>query len=141
MSIQVCLIQRMNFDYKESSGKKALFANPKHQYRVSEYKEHDCSTNNKKNWDCYKCPSLPYFTDKLSLWGKWWKEWLFLQIQSINILHPNVENMVVMLITKRMEIIMSAKVCPISWMNFDYTKNDGNKAFLANRKNQHRGSQ
>ena len=35
MSIQVCLISRINFDYKENAGKKAFLANPKHQYYVS----------------------------------------------------------------------------------------------------------
>ena len=35
MSIQVCLITRMNFDYKENARKKAFLANPKHQYYVS----------------------------------------------------------------------------------------------------------
>ena len=58
MSIQVCLISRVNFDYKE----------------------------------------------------KWQKEKLFLQIQSINITYPNEENMILVPITKRMEIIMSIQV-------------------------------
>ena len=49
MSIQVYLISWMNFDYEENGGKKALFAIPKHQYYVSQYEEHDCSANNKKN--------------------------------------------------------------------------------------------
>ena len=35
VSIKVCLISQMNFDYKENCGKKAFLANPKHQYRVS----------------------------------------------------------------------------------------------------------
>ena len=30
MGIQVCLISRMNFDYKENGGKKAFPAKPKH---------------------------------------------------------------------------------------------------------------
>ena len=66
---------------------------------------------------------------------------LFLQIQSINIMYPNVENMIVMPITKRMEIIMSIQVCLISWMNFDYKENGGKKAFLANPKHQYHVSQ
>ena len=40
--IEVCLISRMNFDYKENGGKKAFLLNPKHQYRVSQSGEHDC---------------------------------------------------------------------------------------------------
>ena len=30
MGIQVCLISRMNFDYKENGEKKGFLANPKH---------------------------------------------------------------------------------------------------------------
>ena len=29
--------------------RKAFLASPKHQYRVSQCREHDCSSNNKKN--------------------------------------------------------------------------------------------
>ena len=46
MGIQVCLLSWMNFDYKENGGKKAFPANPKHQYRVSDYGEHDYNANN-----------------------------------------------------------------------------------------------
>ena len=63
--IQVCLISWMNFDYEKNGGKKALHENPKHQYRVSQYREHGCHANNKKNGDCYEYPSLSHFTDKL----------------------------------------------------------------------------
>ena len=48
MSVQVCLISWMNFDYVKNGGKKASFANPKHQYCVSQYKEHDCPTDEKR---------------------------------------------------------------------------------------------
>ena len=66
---------------------------------------------------------------------------LFLQIQSINIMYSNEENIIVMPITKRMDITMSIQVCLISRMNFDYEKNGGKKAFLANPKHQYRVSQ
>ena len=59
---------------------------------------------------------------------------LFLQIQSINIMHPNVENMIVITITKGMEIITTIQVGPISRMNFDYKENGEKKAFLPNPK-------
>ena len=59
--IQVCLISQVNFDCKENGGKKAFLANPKDQYCVSQYGEHDCSANNKKNGDYYEYPSLSYF--------------------------------------------------------------------------------
>ena len=61
---------------------------------------------------------------------------LFLQIQSINFMHPKMENMIVMLVTKRTEIIMCIHVCLISRMNFDYKENGGKKAFLASPKHQ-----
>ena len=41
-----------------------------------------------------------------------------------------MENIIVMPITKTMEIIMSIQVCIISRMNFDYKENGGKKAFL-----------
>ena len=59
---------------------------------------------------------------------------LFLQIQSGNIVYRNVENMIVMPITKRMEIVMSIQVCLISWMNFDYKENGGKKSFSCKSK-------
>ena len=65
MGIQVCLISRMNFDYKENGGNKAFPTDLKHQYRISQYGEHDCCANNKKNGYYYKYPNLFHFTDKL----------------------------------------------------------------------------
>ena len=47
--------------------RKALFANPKHQYRVSQCGEHNYSANNKKNKDYYEHPSLSHFMDELGL--------------------------------------------------------------------------
>ena len=49
--------------------------------------------------------------------------------------------MIVVPITKRMEIIMSIQVCLISWKNFDYKEMAKKKAFLANPKQQYRISQ
>ena len=51
-----------------------------------------------------------------------------------------MENMIAMLITKRMEIVIGIQVCLYSWMNFDYKENGGNDAFLANAKHQYRVS-
>ena len=50
--------------------------------------------------------------------------------QSIKIVHPNVENMILVPITKRMEIITSVQVCLISWMKFDYNENSGKKSIF-----------
>ena len=66
---------------------------------------------------------------------------LFLQIQSINIMYPNVENMIVVPITKGMNFAMGIQVCLISRINFDYKENGGKKALPANPKHQDRVSQ
>ena len=65
ISIQVCLISRKNFDYKENGGKKDFLANPKHQYHVSQRGEQDCRANNKKNGDYYKNQCLSLLMDEL----------------------------------------------------------------------------
>ena len=52
-------------------------------------------------------------------------------MQRISIVYPNVENMIVVPIRKRMEITMSIDVCLISRINFDYKENGGKKSFLA----------
>ena len=43
--------------------------------------------------------------------------------------NPIEENMIVVLITKSMEIIMGIQVYLISWINFHYKRNGGNKSF------------
>ena len=65
MSIQVRLISRINFDYKENGRKKGFIANPKHQYHVSQCGEQDCHANNEKNRDYFEYPSLSPFQNKL----------------------------------------------------------------------------
>ena len=109
-SIQVCLISWINISDKENAGKKSLFANSKHQYHVSHYREHDCSAKNKKNGHYNKYLCLPHFTNELYLYGKWWKEKLFLPNQSINIVYPIEVNMIVVPITKSIEIIVRIQV-------------------------------
>ena len=44
-------------------------------------------------------------------------------------MYPNMENMIAVSITERMEIIMGIQVCLISHMNFDYKENGGMKSF------------
>ena len=44
--------------------RKAVFANPKHQYRVSPYGELDCSPCNEKSGGYYEHLSLTKFTDE-----------------------------------------------------------------------------
>ena len=107
--------------------RKAFFEIPKHEYYVPQCGEHDCSANNKKNGDYYGDPSLSHFMDERRLQGKWWNENLFLQIQSIDIVHPNVENMIIVPITKRMKVIVGIQICLVSRINFDYNDNGGKK--------------
>ena len=76
----------------------------------------------------------------LIMW-KMVKRKLFLQTQSINIVYPNVENMIAIPIAKRMEIVMSIQVSFIPRMSFDYKENSGKKVVLANPKHQYRVSQ
>ena len=49
---------------REMVERKAFLENPKHQYRVSQSEEHDCSAHNKKNVDSYKYSSLTNFTNE-----------------------------------------------------------------------------
>ena len=44
-------------------------------------------------------------------------------------MYRNVENMIVIPITKKMEIVIGIQVCLISQMNFDYKEHGGNKSF------------
>ena len=85
--------------------------------------------NHKKNGDYYKNPSLTYFTNELWLQEKWSNKKLLLEIKCVNIMYPNVENMIVVPITKRMEIITSIQVSPISRMNNNDKENGGKKSF------------
>ena len=45
----------------------AFLSNPKHQYDVSQWGEHDCSAHNKKNGDYYEYPSLSHLMDEHGL--------------------------------------------------------------------------
>ena len=44
--------------------RKAFHANPKHQYRVSQYGEHDYRAHNKKNVDYSEYSTLTHFTQE-----------------------------------------------------------------------------
>ena len=51
-------------------------------------------------------------------------------------MYPNVENMIVVLKTKRMEIIRSIQVCLIWQINFDYKENGRKKSFSCKSQSQ-----
>ena len=53
----------------------------------------------------------------------------FLANQSVNIMHPNEENIIVVPITKKIEIILSIDVCPILRVNINNKDNGGKKNF------------
>ena len=63
------------------------------------------------------------------------------QTKASNIVYPNVENMIVVPITKRMEIVTSIQVCIISRMPLILRKMVERKAFLTNPKHQYLLSQ
>ena len=65
MSIHVCIISQVNFDFEEKGGKKTFLANSKHQYHAPQCGDHDYPANNKKNGDYYEYQSLSYFIDEL----------------------------------------------------------------------------
>ena len=55
----------MNIDYKKNGENKSFFfANPKHQYHLSQCAEHDCSAHNEKNGDYKEYLKLSHFMDK-----------------------------------------------------------------------------
>ena len=68
MSNYVCLIPWMYFNSKENGEKKSFsyqiirkmvekkpsLSKPRHQYHVSHWEEHDCSTRDKMNGDYYE---------------------------------------------------------------------------------------
>ena len=85
----------MNFDYTENGGKKSLSCKSRINIMYPNMENMITVPNHKKNGDYYENPSLIHFTDELWLQGKWWNEKLFVQIQSINIVYPNVESMIV----------------------------------------------
>ena len=58
----------------------------------------------------------------------------FLANPNINIVYPNKKNMVVVPITKGMEIIMSFQVCLIPQMDINYKKKGGKKSFSCKSK-------
>ena len=56
-----------------------------------------------------------------------------LPTQKVNIMYPNDENMIIVSVTIRIEIIMSIQVCLISRMNFDNKENGKEKLFFPNQ--------
>ena len=192
MSIQLCLISWMNFDYKENVEMRNFSYKFKASISVLQYgecdysannnmnadyyeypslshftnepwlwgkwwkknfcgksklsiscilmKEHDCSAHNKKNGDYYEIPSLSHFTSECYVQGKWWKEKLFLQILSFNIVYPNEKNIIVVPITKEWILLWLSKFISFHWWTLFTTRKVERKAFLANPKHQCRAS-
>ena len=58
---------------------------------------------------------------------------LFFLNQRIIIVYPNKENMIIVPITKKLEIIINIHVCLISLMNFNNKENRKEKLFLPNQ--------
>ena len=66
--------------------------------------------NNKKNGDFYEYLSLSQFMEEHLITGEVVEGKLFLKIQSIHILYPNVEKMIVVPNHKKNEIVMIIQV-------------------------------
>ena len=58
MGIQVFSFHEWTWIIRKMMERNAFLANPKHQYRVSQWEEHDYSAHNKKNGDYYGYPSF-----------------------------------------------------------------------------------
>ena len=129
----------MNFNYTENGGKKSFSCqnNPSILYTNDRNKIGVPITKGVEIIKSIKvCP--------ISRWTliikKRWKEKLFLLNQSI-ILYSNEMKMIGVPIIKRMEIIKSIQVCPISQWTLIIRKMVERKAFLAKPKHQYHVSQ
>ena len=60
IGIQVFSFHEWTLIISKMIERKAFLANPKHQYHVSQWEDHDCSANNKKNDDYYGYPSFSF---------------------------------------------------------------------------------
>ena len=58
MGIQVFSFHEWTLIISKMVEWKAFLANPKHQYHVSQWEDHDCSADKKKNNDYYGNPSF-----------------------------------------------------------------------------------
>ena len=58
MGIQVFSFLEWTLIISKMIKRKAFHANLKHQYHVSQWEDHDCGANNKKNDDYYGYPSF-----------------------------------------------------------------------------------
>ena len=63
--IQVFLFHEWTLIISKMIERKAFLANPKYQYRVSQYREQNCSADNKRNGDYCEYPSLSHFMEEL----------------------------------------------------------------------------
>ena len=72
---------------------KAFLANPSIKTVHPNDKNVFIVHNHCKNRDYRESPSLSHLMDELWFWGKWWKEKLFLENQSIKTMYFNEKNM------------------------------------------------
>ena len=141
MGIQVCIILWMNFDYKENGRKKRFSCKSKASISWIPMSRTWLCAQSQKEHRLLRESKFDTFDGKLWLWGKWRKEKHSLPNIRINILYPNEMSMVRVPITKRMEIMKSIKVCPLSQWTLIIRKMAERKAFLAKSKPQCRVSQ
>ena len=65
MSIQVCLISQINFDYKENGRKKRFYGKSKASKSCILMLKHGCSAQNEKSRNYNEYPCFSHFMDEL----------------------------------------------------------------------------
>ena len=92
--------------------RKVFLANPKLEYRVSQWGAHDCSAQSQKKWRLLWESKFDSFRGYTSIIRKM-EEWkLFLPNQRANIVYRNEENMIVLPIRKRINANLRMKTQP-----------------------------
>ena len=129
------LCHKRNLILTKMAKRKAFLVNLKHQYRVSQWGKYDCTAYNKKMEIITSIKVSPISWTLIQ--GKWWKEKLFLKIQSINIMYPNVENMIAEPHQKEWRLLRVSKFPPFQEQTLITRKLVERKAFLGNPEHQY----
>ena len=93
--------------------RKAFLAKSKPQYHVSQQDERDWGANNKRNGDYLEYPSFSHFTMNVNYMESGGQKSFSCETKA-SILYPNERNLIGVPITKRMEVIKSIQVYPLS---------------------------
>ena len=116
--------------------RKVFLANPRHQYRVSRWEEHDCSAYNKKNGDDYEYPSLSHFMDNINCEENGVNK-SFSCKSKASIMYPNEKNTIVLPIKKEFRLLQVSKFVSFHGWTLIMRKMLETEAFLANPKHRY----